>query len=247
MSQPVREHPPIRSFVPHARLVIPSFPAKNARGLTDQFRSKIMPRRDTQWLPIIGLTLLSGCMGQPLEKLAAQASAVPLDATAQPAASDLDPSDFHPVEADQSQSTAPNSLLAGLRSPGLLQDATEINDLTETLGLSLEQYGQAMLMSRLLDSDISNIRNVAMDEIRSLLSTHQQQILDGLATNVFDRIGLPEEQRAGAQLAFDALALRLGLTPFQQAAIEALREDARLAIDDSGKEGTRSGGSRSSV
>jgi len=132
---------------------------------------------------------------------------------------------------DVLQDTTPSSPFAGFRFLGSPFSAGGVNDFADLLGLSAEQRQEGLLIYRLLHGDIGDVRATAKDEIRALLSAQQRAMLDQLSSELLDRVGVPDEQRAGAQLAFDLLILRLGLTFDQQAQIESVREDARAVVE----------------
>jgi hypothetical protein len=131
---------------------------------------------------------------------------------------------------DALQDTVPNSPFAGFRFLGSPFSAAGVNDFAEMLGLSQEQQQQALLIYRVLHGDIEDVRAAAQDQIRALLSTQQRVVLDQVATELFDQIGIPVEQRAGARLVFDLMVQRLGLTLDQQTQIETIRADLRDVV-----------------
>ncbi len=139
--------------------------------------------------------------------------------------------EFIDAVAELLQDTAPNTAFAGFRFLGSPFSAEGVNDFAELLGLTEEQQQQALLIYRALHGDIGDVRAAAREQIRALLSAQQQAILEQVAGELFDQAGILDEQREGAQLVFDVLALRLGLTVDQQAQIETIRAELRAAVE----------------
>ncbi len=126
--------------------------------------------------------------------------------------------------------STPGSPFAGFSFLGSPFEVEGSNDFADLLGMTQEQQQQALLIYRLLHADIADIRAVAQDEIRALLNAQQRALIDQLATELFEQFGVPDEQRAGAQLVIDLLVNRLGLTFGQQSQIETVREDMGGAV-----------------
>ena len=145
-------------------------------------------------------------------------------------AGEITQEEFVASVANVLQDTAANSPFAGFRFLGSPFSAEGANDFAELLGLTEEQRQQGLLLYRLLHGDIAEVRNSAKEQIRTLLSTQQQLLLDQLSAQLFSRVGLSDEQRAGAQLVFELLVERLGLTLDQQMQVEAVRDDMRLVV-----------------
>lgn len=146
-------------------------------------------------------------------------------------AGEITQSEFVVGVTDVLQDTVPNSPFAGFRFLGSPFSAEGVNDFAEMLGLTEDQQQQALLIYRALHGDIGDVRAMVQDEIRALLSTQQRVILDQIAADLFDQVGISDEQRAGAQLVLDVLVLRLDLSLDQQEQLAIVREDLRVAVE----------------